>query len=99
MRGFELHGLSFDLIPQTPPRKHGGLFAQALHFVRKAGFQGLSLFETTTLLHALLESVRGGSARDGVQSPMMGPDSRAMANRNQQNGQGLYGARLGAFYF
>jgi hypothetical protein len=47
-------------------RKQLRLFAQTLCFGGKARFQGLGLFETATLLHALLPSARGGGSAPGV---------------------------------
>jgi hypothetical protein len=47
-------------------RKRLRLFAQTLGFGGKARFQGLGLFETATLLHALLLSVAGGGSAPGV---------------------------------
>jgi hypothetical protein len=47
-------------------RKRLRLFVQTLGFGGKARFQGLGLFETATLLHALLLSVTGGGSAPGV---------------------------------
>lgn len=62
----DLYGFFFDCIADTSARKHLRLFAQTLCFGGKTHFQGLGLFETATLLHALLSSVTGGGSALGV---------------------------------
>jgi hypothetical protein len=46
------------------------LFAQTLCFGGKARFEGLGLFETATLLHALLLSVTEAGAHRAFSSPI-----------------------------
>jgi hypothetical protein len=61
-------------------RKHLRLFAQTLCFGGKPRFQGLGLFKTATLLHALLLSVAGGGSALGVLITDR-YQSRAMTNK------------------
>jgi len=51
-------------------RKHFSLSAQHLRHVGKALFQGLGLFETATLLHALLHRWRMAGAQRAFSSPI-----------------------------
>jgi hypothetical protein len=76
----DLNGFSFDGITETSMRKHLRLFAQTLCFGGKPRFQGLGLFKTATLLHALLLSVAGGGSALGVLITDR-YQSRAMTNK------------------
>jgi hypothetical protein len=57
------------------------LFAQTLCFGGKARFEGLGLFETATLLHALLLSVTGGGSAPGVLITDSDTKGRAMMGK------------------
>jgi hypothetical protein len=73
----DLYGFSFDGIADTSTRKHFRLFAQTLCFGGKARFQGLGLFETATLRHALLLQQEEAGAQRAFSSPI-DTQSRAM---------------------
>src|SRR5689334_23671923 len=79
--GIDLSCLPLGDIAQSPLRKHFSFSAQHLRYLSKTLFQGLGLFETATLLHALLHSVRGGGSatRDLITDKYHGPcgDDRA----------------------
>src|SRR4029078_12744690 len=73
--GIDLSSLSLGDIAQSPLRKHCSFSAQHPRDHSKTLFQGLGLFETATLLHALLHSVRGGGSatRDLITDKYHGP--------------------------
>ena len=81
--GIDLSCLPLGDIAQSPLRKHFSFSAQHLRYLSKTLFQGLGLFETATLLHALLHSVRGGGSATRDLTPINTMDRAAMIELTQ----------------
>jgi hypothetical protein len=91
--GIDLSSLSLGDIAQSPLRKHFSLSAQHLCDLGKTLFQGLGLFETATLLHALLHSVGGAGAQHAFSSPINTMDRAVITKPTRPCRLGLSGSR------